>query len=190
MSDDTIIGDITARAGERMGKSVQAMVHEISGLRTGRASTALVDNITVECHGAQMTIKQVASVNVQDGATLVLSVWDGEMVQAVEKAIVDADIGLTPMVNGSAVHLNIPPLTNERRMELVKLVGKYGETAKVSVRNIRRDANQELKNALKDGDLTKDECRRGEEAINALTQKRVDEIGELLARKEKEITNV
>ena len=179
---DKVISD----AEGRMKKSVEAMGREVMGLRTGRATTALVENIIVDCHGATLPLKQVSSITVKDATTLSLSVWDEDMVRGVEKAIIEADIGLTPQVNGAVIHLNIPPLTKERRMELVKMAHKYGETAKVSVRNIRRDANQSLK---KDSDLTKDEARRGEERVNAVTQKHIDEIDGILAQKEKEITS-
>lgn len=182
-----MIDEVGSDADRRMAKSVEMLVREISGLRTGRASTALVDNIPVECHGAQMTINQVATVTVKDATTLALNVWDESVVPTVEKAIIESDIGMTPMVNGGVIHLNVPPLTEERRGEMVKLAGKYAETARVSVRNIRRDANHALKEGLKGGELTEDEHRKGEERINALTQKRIDEVDELLLRKEKEI---
>jgi ribosome recycling factor len=171
----------------RMHGAVEALKHELAGLRTGRASTALLDTIQVEVYGSHMPLNQVATVSVPEPRLLTVQVWDRSNVQPVEKAIRSANLGLNPVTDGQLVRLPIPDLTEERRKELAKLVGQYSEKAKVAVRNVRRDGMDQLKLDEKNHEISEDERKRLEQDVQKLTDDTIKEIDELSDTKEKEI---
>lgn len=171
----------------RMHGAVEALRHDLGGLRTGRASTALVDPIHVEVYGSSMPINQVATVSVPEPRMLTVQVWDRSNVQAVEKAIRSAGIGINPVTDGQLIRLPIPDLTEERRKELAKLVGQYAEKAKVAVRNVRRDGMDHLKQDEKKHQISEDEHKRLETEVQKLTDDTIKKIDELAESKEKEI---
>jgi ribosome recycling factor len=183
---DKILGD----AEERMGKSLTAFKRELAGIRTGKATTALLDAVKVECYGQVMPLNQVASISVPESRLLLVQPWDRTIVSDVEKAIHKSSLGLVPNTDGNVIRLAIPPLTEERRHDLVKVVKKHAEEARVSVRNIRRDANEHLKTGQKDGTISEDDSRKAVEKVQKLTDKYVGEIDELLEAKEEEIMEV
>ncbi len=185
-----MIQDIKKDAASRMEKSVEALRHELVKVRTGRANTSLLDHIHVEYYGSSMPLSQVASVSVGDARTLVVQPWEKTMVQPIEKAIMSSDLGLNPATAGTVIRVPLPPLTEERRRELGKVVRHEGENAKVAVRNIRRDANAELKAALKDKAISEDDDRRGQDEIQKLTDKYIEEIDKLVAAKEAELLEI
>lgn len=174
----------------RMSGVVDNLKKEFGGLRTGRASAALLDPIVVDVYGQKMPINQVASVSVPESRMIQVSVWDKSTVAAVEKAIRDSSLGLNPVTDGTVLRLPIPPLTSERRQELAKVAGKYAEAAKVAVRNVRRDGNDHLKKLEKDGDISQDEQKKLTTDVQTLTDSRIKEIDDLLAAKEIEINTV
>ncbi|NOX18228.1 MAG: ribosome recycling factor [Chlorobi bacterium] len=177
-------------AKERMGKSVEAFRHEIAKIRTGKATTALLDGIKIDYYGTPTPLDQTANVTVLDVHTLSITPWDKSMVQAIDKAILSADLGLNPVNDGTNIKVPIPALTEERRKDLVKLVKKFGEDAKVAIRNIRRDANDHLKRQEKAKELSEDLRRDGEEEVQELTDDHIKEIDELIRKKEDEIMEV
>ena len=177
-------------ASRRMDKSIQVLQQELSSLRTGRANIALVEHLRIDAMGTKMALNQMASLTIEGGAVIMINVWDANAVQAVVKGITDSDIGLMPQVNGTVLRLKVPPLTEDRRRDIAKLIGNYGEAARVSVRNIRRDAIQSLKEGLKAKDLTQDEERSGAAQISSKTQQYIDEVDKLLALKEKEVMTI
>ncbi len=174
----------------RMQRAIDAMERDFAGIRTGRASTALVERITVEYYGAQTPLNQVAGISTPDAHLIVIQPWDRSVLSAIEKAITKSDIGLMPNVDGTVVRLHVPPLTEDRRKEMVKQVRRRTEEARVEVRNHRRDAADLLKKALRDGDLSEDEERRELEALQKLTDRKVEAIGARAERKEAEILEV
>ena len=176
-----------ADIGRRMHGAVEALKHDLAGLRTGRASTALLDPVTVEVYGSHMPLNQVATVSTPEARMLSVQVWDRSNVQPVEKAIRSAGLGLNPITDGQMIRLPIPELTEERRRELAKLVGQYAEKAKVAVRNVRRDAMDHLKADEKKHDISEDERKRLETDVQKLTDDTVKEIDVLADTKEKEI---
>lgn len=182
-----MIDDVKKDAGARMKKSVEAVHDELRRLRTGRASTSLLEHITVEYYGSEVPINQVASVSVEDSRTLMVSPWEKNMVPVVEKAILNSDLGLTPATAGTVIRVPLPPMTEERRRELVKVVRHEGENGKIAIRNIRRDAISDFKDMLKDKMITEDEDRKAQEDIQKLTDKYVAEVDALLEEKETEI---
>ena len=171
----------------RMHGAVDALKHELSGLRTGRASIALLDTIHVEVYGANMPLNQVATVSVPEPRLLTVQVWDRSNVQPVEKAIRSANLGLNPVTDGQLIRLPIPDLTEERRKELAKLVGQYAEKAKVAVRNVRRDGMDQLKQDEKKHQISEDEHKRLETEVQKLTDDTIKEIDALAETKEQEI---
>jgi ribosome recycling factor len=175
---------------KRMHGAVDIFKKELGGLRTARASTALLEPLMVDVYGQKMPINQVGTISVPEPRMLQISVWDKAAVPAVEKAIRDSNLGLNPIIDGVVLRLPIPPLTAERRQELVKIASRYAETTRVAVRNVRRDANDHLKKLEKDGDISQDEQKRHTGEVQGLTDRIVKEIDELLASKEKEITTV
>jgi ribosome recycling factor len=185
-----MINEIRKDAESRMSKSVEALKHELTKLRTGRAHTSLLDHITVEYYGSDVPLNQVANVNVTDSRTLTVSPWEKNMVQAVEKAIMTSDLGLTPATSGTVIRVPLPPLTEERRRELIKVVKSEGENGRVAVRNIRRDANNDLKSLLKDKDISEDEERRAQDDIQKLTDRFIADIDQVLAAKEAELIEI
>jgi ribosome recycling factor len=170
-----------------MNGAVDAMKHDLSGLRTGRASTALLDTIHVEVYGANMPLNQVATVSVPEPRMLSVQVWDRSNVQPVEKAIRSANLGLNPVTDGQLIRLPIPDLTEDRRKELAKLVGQFAEKAKIAVRNVRRDGMDQLKQDEKKHQISEDEHKRLEQEVQKLTDDTIKEIDELAQSKEKEI---
>jgi ribosome recycling factor len=177
-------------AQEKMKKAVEALEHEFSTLRTGRASVALVDNIHVDAYGSTMALKQVSAISTPDARTILITPFDRNLISHIEKAIMAANIGLTPNNDGKCIRLTIPQLTEERRKELVKVAKKMAEDARVAVRNIRRHANEEVKKTEKHHEITEDDRTRAIEKIQELTDKFIKEIDSLLERKEKEIMEV
>lgn len=182
-----MIDDIKSDAAERMGKSVHALETELAKLRTGRAHPSLLEHISVSYYGSDTPLNQVANVTVEDGRTLVVQPWEQSMVSAVEKAILESDLGLNPNTAGTVIRIPLPPLTEERRRDLAKIVRHEGEQAKVAVRNIRRDANNELKNLVKEKLITEDDEHRGQEVIQNLTDQHVKEIDQRVEQKEKDL---
>lgn len=174
----------------RMHKCVEATRSEFASIRTGRASPALLDRIVVEAYGQAVPLKQVAGVSAPDSRTLLITAWDKTVVPSIRKAVEKSDLGLTPNVDGSAVRLMIPPLNEERRRDLAKLVKKKAEDGRVAVRNVRHRAHDELKGQLKSHDITEDDNKRMQDSLQKLTDKYVKEIDGLVAAKEKEIMEV
>src|SRR6185437_7309376 len=174
----------------RMDKAVAALKEEFASLRTGRASANLLDQVQVDAYGSTMPINQVGAVSVPEPRMISVSVWDKALVVSVEKAIRSAGLGLNPMVDGQNLRIPIPPLTEERRKELAKVAGKYAEQQRVAVRNIRRDANDDLKKAEKDGAINQDEHKRLEHEVQKITDEAIKRIDEALKTKEQEIMHV
>ena len=177
----------TADLKRRMHGAVEALKHDLGGLRTGRASVALVEPVHVEVYGSNMALNQVATVSTPEPRMLSVQVWDRSNVNAVEKAIRNAGLGINPIVDGQVIRLPIPELTEERRKELAKLVGQYAEKAKIAVRNVRRDGMEHLKADEKKHDISEDERKRLENDVQKLTDETIKEIDEAAAAKEKEI---
>ncbi len=182
-----MIDEIKRDADTRMGKSIEALKGELTKLRTGRAHTSLLDHITVEYYGNATPLSQVATITVSDARTLTVTPWEKNMVGPVEKAIMSSDLGLNPATSGSVIRVPLPALTEERRKDMIRIVRHEGEQAKVAIRNIRRDANSDIKALLKKKDITEDEERQAEEAIQKLTDKRIVEVDERVAAKEKDL---
>ena len=174
-------------AKARMEKTFESLKQQLGKVRTGRAHPSLLDGIKVDYYGSETPLKGVGSVNVEDARTLVISLYDRNMIQPVEKAIMASDLGLNPQSAGTTIRVPLPPLTEERRKDLTKVVRAEAEQARVAVRNVRRDANTELKVQLKDKAITEDDERRAEEEIQKLTDGCVKQIDELLKAKEKEL---
>lgn len=185
-----MLNEIKQDAQTRMAKSIDALRHTLIKVRTGRASTALVEHLKVNYYGSDMPLSQVASVAVTDARSLTISPWEKQMVSAVEKAILASDLGLTPNTSGTTIRLNLPALTEERRRELSKVVHGEGEDSKVAIRNIRRDANQQIKDLLKDKKVTEDEARASEDDIQKLTDKAIKDVDEVVKAKEQELMAV
>ena len=185
-----MINDIKKSAQERMQKSVAALGSQLSKIRTGRAHPALLDGITVSYYGADTPLNQVANVTVEDSRTLAISVFDKSLAQAVEKAIMTSDLGLNPAAAGTVIRVPLPPLTEERRKDLIKVVRGEVESGRVAVRNIRRDANSEIKALLKDKDISEDEAHQSEDEIQKLTDKYIAEVEKMLKSKEEDLMAV
>lgn len=181
--------NIKKHAEERMEKAVGALKRELATLRAGRANAALLDRIQVEYYGALTPVNQLANISTPDPRTLVIQPWDKSSMSEIERAIMKSDLGLTPANDGMIIRLTVPALTEERRVELVKQTKKYGEEAKVAVRNIRRDANDDIKK-LEKSDISEDESRRYQDDIQKSTDKYIAEIDKVLVAKEKEIMEV
>ena len=180
---------VKKNAEERMEKATQALKKELAALRAGRAHPSLLERVQAEYYGTLTPINQLGNITAPDARSLVIQPWDKTALDAIEKAIQKSDLGLTPMNDGSIIRINIPPLTEERRKELVKMIKKFGENAKVAVRNVRRDANEEIKKKEKD-EISEDESRRLQDEIQKLTDQYIQEIDKILAAKEKEIMEV
>jgi len=173
-----------------MDKSVEAFRGEIVKIRTGKATTALLDGIKVDYYGTMSPLNQVGNVTALDAHTLAITPWDKSMVQAIDKAILSSDLGLNPISDGTNIKIPIPALTEERRKDLVKLVKKFGEEAKVALRNVRRDANDHLKRLQKESELTEDELKEAEKETQKLTDEHINKIDDIIKHKEKEIMEV
>jgi ribosome recycling factor len=184
------IGEIRKQATEKMAKSVETFKHDLAKIRTGRAHPGILDQIRVDYYGTEMPINQVANVTLSDARTISIQPFEKKMAQVIEKAIRDSDLGVNPASSGDVIRVPMPPLTEERRKELTKLVKHEGEDAKVAVRNIRRDAIQHLKNLLKEGEVSEDEEKRAQDEVQKLTDKSIVDIDKLVAEKEKELMAV
>ena len=182
--------EILADADHRMARAVEAMERDFQGIRTGRASTALVERITVDYYGTQTPLNQLAGISVPEPHQIVIQPWDRGVLGAIEKAITKSDIGLTPNVDGTVVRLNIPPLTEERRKDLVKVVHKRMEEARVEIRNIRRDAADHLKREEKDGEVGADEAHRQLDVLQKTTDRHIAEVDRRGAAKAGEVLEV
>ena len=185
-----MLNEIKKDAQARMAKSIEALRHDLTKLRTGRATTALVDHLKVNYYGSDMPLTQVASVTVSDARSLTITPWEKQMVSAVEKAILASDLGLTPNTAGTVIRINIPALTEERRRDLSKHVHGEGENAKIAVRNIRRDANQQVKDLLKEKQITEDEESKAQDDVQKLTDKAIKDVDEVVKAKEQELMAV
>ncbi|MGG2953510.1 ribosome recycling factor [Geobacillus stearothermophilus] len=181
---------VIQQAKEKMDKAVQAFTRELASIRAGRANAGLLEKVTVDYYGVPTPINQLASISVPEARLLVIQPYDKSAIKEMEKAILASDLGLTPSNDGSVIRLVIPPLTEERRRELAKLVKKYSEDAKVAVRNIRRDANDELKKLEKNGEITEDELRSYTDDVQKLTDDHIAKIDAITKEKEKEVMEV
>lgn len=182
-----MLNDIKNDAQTRMGKSIDSLKHDLTRIRTGRASTALVDGIKVSYYGSDMPLTQVASVSLSDSRTILITPWEKTMVAPIEKALMASDLGITPTTAGTVIRLNMPALTEERRRELAKLVGHEGENAKIAIRNVRRDALQQVKDLLKEKLITEDDDRRVDDEIQKLTDSAVKDVDAVVKTKEEEL---
>lgn len=185
-----MLNDIKKDAKTRMNKSVESLRQELTKLRTGRAHTSLLDHITVPYYGSDVPLNQVANVNVEDSRTLTVTPWEKSMVQPIEKAIMTSDLGLNPASAGTVIRVPLPPLTEERRKDMIRLVRQEAENGRVAVRNIRRDALSDLKDLLKEKMIGADEERRGHDEIQAITDQHVAEIDKVLADKENDLMEI
>jgi ribosome recycling factor len=185
-----MIDDVKKDAAERMAKSVEALTHELAKIRTGRAHPSLLDHISVSYYGSEMPIRQVANVTAEDARTLAVTPWEKGMVQAIEKAIMQSDLGLNPNTAGTVIRVPMPALTEERRRDLIKVARHEAEQARVAVRNIRRDANGELKELVKEKMISEDDERRGQEIVQKLTDQYVKEVDQALTAKEEDLMSI
>jgi ribosome recycling factor len=185
-----MLAEIKQDARARMNKSLEALRHELAKIRTGRAHPSLLEHVHVDYYGTEVPIGQAASVAVEDARTLSVTPWDKSMVAKIEKAILTSDLGLNPSTAGSVIRIPLPPLTEERRKELGRVVHHEGENAKIAIRNIRRDANGHFKELLKEKEITEDEARRAELDIQEVTDHAVKKVDEMVAEKEKELLEI
>ena len=184
------MAEIRKSTEQRMQKSIETLKHDLAKVRTGRAHTGLLDHIQVDYYGSMVPINQVANVGLGDSRTITVQAWEKKMLPVIEKAIRESDLGLNPASSGDMLRVPMPPLTAERRKELTKVVHKEGETAKVAVRNLRRDANTHLKELLKKKEVSEDDEHRAQDDIQKLTDRYVAEVDKLIGEKEKEILTV
>ncbi len=185
-----MLQDILKDTQTRMDKSVESFKLELAKIRTGRAHPSLLDHVHVDYYGSVTPVGRAANVTVEDARTLVVTAWDKAMVQAIERAILESDLGLNPQTAGTVIRIPLPPLTQERRRDLTKVVKSEAEQAKVAVRNIRRDAISDLKDLLKEKEISEDDERKGQEDVQKLTDAHVKKIDELVGAKEQEIMAV
>lgn len=181
---------VLKNAEERMNKSLESFGRELGSVRAGRANPSILDRVQVEYYGMMTPLNQLATISVPEGRLLVVQPFDKSSLPDIEKAIQKADLGLSPSNDGNIIRISIPALTEERRKELIKVVGRYAEDAKVAVRNVRRDANDELKKLEKDGEMTEDELRRGQDDVQKLTDDYIKKIDERVKAKEEDIKEV
>lgn len=185
-----MLEDILKDAAQRMSKSIESLKQAFSKVRTGRAHTSLLDHIKVDYYGSEVPLSQVANVSVSDARTLTITPWEKPMVPVVEKAIMTSDLGLNPSTSGNVIRVNLPPLTEERRKDMIKVVRAEAESGRVAVRNIRRDANSDFKDLLKEKEITEDEERSAEDEVQKLTDKYVAEVDKLLQQKEQDLMEI
>ncbi len=185
-----MIEDIIKEANQRMSKTIEALHNELKGVRTGRANTSLLDGIMVDYYGSPSALNQVANVAVQDSRTLTVTPWEKTMIAPIEKAIMSSNLGLNPVSAGMVIRIPLPPLTEERRKDLVKLVGQIAENSKIAIRNIRRDANTQLKSLLNDKEITEDDLHGSEKRVQDVTDKFVNQVDDVIADKEKELMEI
>jgi ribosome recycling factor len=182
--------DVLKQTKEKMNKSIDSYTRELATLRAGRANPSILDKVQVEYYGMMTPLNQLSSITVPEGRMLLIQPFDKSSISDIEKAIQKADLGLTPTSDGNIIRISIPALTEDRRNDLVKLVGRYTEEGKIAVRNVRRDANDELKKMQKDGDLTEDELRRNQEEVQKLTDSMIKSVDNIAKRKEEEIREI
>ncbi len=185
-----MIDDIKKDASERMGKSVEALRHELAKIRTGRAHPSLLDHIKVSYYGSEVPINQVANVAVEDARTLTVTPWERNMVTVVEKALMQSDLGINPNTAGTVIRVPMPPLTEERRHDLQRVARHEAEQARVAVRNIRRDANQQLKELVKEKMISNDDDHHGQELVQKLTDQYIKDIEQVLEEKEADLMSI
>jgi len=185
-----MINDIQKDALSRMNKTIESFKTELLKIRTGRAHASLLDHVQVDFYGSMVPISQAANISVEDSRTLTVTAWDGSMIKAIEKAILTSDLGLNPNSAGSVIRVPMPPLTEERRRDLVKVVKELTENAKIAVRNIRRDANNDLKTLQKDKDISEDDEHKGQDLVQKATDQSIARLDELLQVKEKELMEI
>lgn len=185
-----MIEEIKQDAEARMGKSVESLQHELGKLRAGRAHPSLLDQISVDYYGNPTPLNQVSNITASDARTLTVVPWEKAMVQPIEKAIMESDLGLNPATAGETIRIPLPPLTEERRRDLVKVVKQEGESAKVAIRNIRRDANGDFKDLVKEKEISEDDERRAEADVQKLTDRFVAEIDQLVKTKEEDLLEI
>jgi len=185
-----MISDVKKSAEQKMAKSVEALKADLSKVRTGRAHTGLLDHIQVDYYGSPMPLTQVSNVTLADARTIAVQPWEKKMIPVVEKAIRDADLGLNPATSGDIVRVPMPALTEERRRELIKVVHKEAESARIAIRNVRRDANEHLKRLMKDKECSEDDERRAQEDVQRLTDRFIAEIDRILQAKEHDLMAV
>jgi ribosome recycling factor len=185
-----MIAELKKTTEQKMQKSLESLKQDLGKIRTGRAHTGILDHIQVDYYGSMIPINQVANVTLIDARTIGVQPWEKNMVGKVEKAIRDGDLGLNPATQGEIIRVPMPPLTEERRRDLIKVVKHEGENAKVSVRNLRRDANQHLKDALKAKEVSEDDERRAQDDVQKLTDRHIAEVDKMLAEKEKDLMAV
>jgi ribosome recycling factor len=185
-----VLDEIKKDAGQRMAKSVASLQQELTKIRTGRAHTSLLDHITVEYYGSQVPLNQVSNVGVEDSRTLTVTPWEKDMVQAIEKAIMGSDLGLNPASAGTVIRVPLPALTEERRKDMIRIVRHEAENGRIAIRNIRRDALHDIKDLLKEKMIGEDDERRAEGETQAITDKYVAEVDQVLAVKEAELLEV
>lgn len=188
--DPMTIADIKKGAEQRMQKSIESLKSDLSKIRTGRAHTGLIDHVMVDYYGNPTPLPQMANVSLLDARTIGVTPWDKKMAGAIEKAIREADLGLNPALQGDLIRLPMPPLTEERRRELAKLVKSEGENARIAIRNLRRDANHALKELLKSKGISEDEERRGQDEVQKMTDRHIAEIDKILVAKETDLMSV
>ena len=182
-----MIDDIKIESEKRMQKSIESLKKNLTKIRTGRANTSLLDQITVDYYGSAGPLNQVANVGIEDSRTLKITPWEKDMVQPIEKAIMTADLGLNPTTAGMIIRIPLPPLTEERRRDLIKIVKQEGEQSKISIRNIRRDSLSDIKELLTEKIIGEDDERKGQSEIQLLTDRYVDEVDKNIASKEDEL---
>ena len=185
-----MLADIQKDARNRMTKSLESLRHELAKIRTGRAHPSLLEHVHVDYYGSEVPVGQAASVVVEDARTLTVTPWDKNMVSVIEKAILTSDLGLNPATAGQVIRIPLPPLTEERRKDLGRVVHQEGENAKIAIRNIRRDANHHIKELLKEKEISEDEERKAELDIQAVTDVAVKKVDEIVAEKEKELLEI
>ena len=185
-----MLDEIRKDAVDRMSKSVAALKQEMTKIRTGRAHTSLLDHISVEYYGVQTPLNQVSNVGVEDSRTLIVTPWDKDMVSAIEKAIINSDLGLNPISAGTVIRVPLPALTEERRKDMIRVVRNEAEGGRIAVRNVRRDAISDIKDMLKEKMIGKDDEHRAEDEIQRITDKHVAEIDQILAEKESELLEI
>jgi ribosome recycling factor len=185
-----MLDDIKKDATVRMAKCVQVFQADLKKLRTGRAHPSLVEHLKVEYYGSDVPLSQVANIAIEDARTIVVSPWEKQMVQAIEKAVFKSDLGLTPMTAGTVIRIPLPPLTEERRRDIIKVIKQEAENARVAVRNVRREVLADVKDMQKEKMISQDEERKASEEVQKLTDKHIADIEQVLAAKEKEILQV
>ncbi|GAA5346243.1 ribosome recycling factor [Planifilum fimeticola] len=185
-----MLENIKKQSAEKMEKAIQVLKKDLASMRAGRATPALLEKVTVSYYGSEMPVNQLANISAPEPRLLVVQPWDKSALAEIERAILKSELGLTPTNDGNVIRITIPALTEERRAELVKVVKKSGEESKVAIRNVRRDANEEIKKLGKNGEISEDDVRRGQDEIQKLTDRYIREVDEVIAAKEKEIMEI